>query len=41
MRPTNADFDEDAEFKMLLEFIQDKKEATKKSYNVKRNYIKI
>ena len=39
MRPTNADFDEDKEFKMLLEFIQDKKEATKKSY--KASYRKL
>ena len=39
MRPTNADFDEDAEFKMLLEWIQDKKEATKKSY--KASYRKL
>ena len=39
MRPTNADFDEDTEFKMLLEFIKDKKDATQKSY--KASYRKL
>jgi len=39
MRPTQSDFDEDDEFKMLLDFIKEKKEATQKSY--KANYRKL